>query len=176
LAEHQPPSGRSLQIGDEGERLAVTILEKQGFTVTAHESKGDAHDLIAENKEGKRFLINVKYTLGGNWSIHSNNVKRLLTDGRGIPAFLFISQDLGFSLFILSEFKFDDSVASTRNFVWAELNHKVKSAFDEFIFELGTNWEDVISEALGRLLPELEKRAEIVKRKNLRNPMDAVPH
>jgi hypothetical protein len=60
--------------------------------------------------------------------------------------------------------------------VWAEPNQKIKKAFDEFVFELGTTWNDIISEALCRFLPELEKRAEIVKRKNLRNPMDALPH
>lgn len=137
-----------------------------------------AHDLIAE-RQGQKYLVNVKYTLGGNWNIHSNNLKRLLIDGRGIPAFLFISQDLGSSaLFTLLDFKFqEDPLYSKRaNLVWAEPNQKIKSAYDEFILELGTNWNDVVSEALGQFLPEFARRAEIVKRKNLRNPMDAVPH
>ena len=56
------------------------------------------------------------------------------------------------------------------------LDSKVKSALDEMIFELGTDWTSVTEEADLRFLPELEKRAEIVKRKNQRNPMDAVPH
>jgi Holliday junction resolvase len=164
-----------IEIGDDGEKLGIQIMESRGFSVKGHESRGDAHDLIAE-KNGQTFLINVKYTLSGHWGIDSNNVKRLLTDGRGIPAFLFISQDLGSSLFTLSDFKFQDPIYSKRNFVWAEPNQKIKKAFDEFVFELGTTWNDIISEALCRFLPELEKRAEIVKRKNLRNPMDALPH
>jgi hypothetical protein len=107
-------------------------------------------------------------------NIHSNNVKRLLVDGRGIPAFHFISQDLGATLFTLGDFQFQDPIFSELNLVCAEPNQKIKKAFNEFIFELGTSWNDVILEALGRFLPELEKRADIVKRKNLRNPMDAI--
>lgn len=56
------------------------------------------------------------------------------------------------------------------------LDSKVKSAIDELIFELGTDWTSVTEEAILRFLPELQKRAEIVKRKNLRSPMDAIPH
>lgn len=52
----------------------------------------------------------------------------------------------------------------------------MKSALDELIFELGTDWTGVTEEAVLHFLPELERRAEIVKRKNLRNPIDAVPH
>lgn len=52
----------------------------------------------------------------------------------------------------------------------------MKSALDELIFELGTDWTSVTEEAVLHFLPELEKRAEIVKRKNLRNPVDSVPH
>jgi hypothetical protein len=54
------------------------------------------------------------------------------------------------------------------------LDSKVKSAIDELIFELGTDWTSVTEEAILRFLPELEKRAEIVKRKNLRSPLDTV--
>ena len=52
----------------------------------------------------------------------------------------------------------------------------MKSAIDELIFELGTDWTSVTEEAILRFLPEIEKRAEIVKRKNLRSPMDTIPH
>jgi antitoxin component of RelBE/YafQ-DinJ toxin-antitoxin module len=55
------------------------------------------------------------------------------------------------------------------------IDSKVKSTLDELIFELGTDWTSVTEEAILHFLSELEKRAEIVKRKNLPSPMNAVP-
>ena len=46
------------------------------------------------------------------------------------------------------------------------LDSKVKSALDELIFELGTDWTSATEEAVLHFLPELEKRRDSEEEKS----------